>query len=89
MSEKYNGSQPAPGFTGVGRVGQRKGILRAWDGTNYLATVQLIGSFKATLTGIPTARNIASAEMVVGRYVEVAMFDINNPKDAVVTGVYT
>ncbi len=70
-------------------LSHRKGILRAWDGTNYLASVQLVGSFKAFLVNIPVARNIAAAEMVIGRNVEVTMFDLNNPKDSVITGVYT
>ncbi len=67
----------------------RKALLKAFDSTSYLASVQLVGSQKALLVGIPVARNIAAAEMVVGRFVEVTMFDQNNPKDAVVTGVYT
>ena len=67
----------------------RKAILKAWNSTDYKASVQLVGSLKAYLENIPVARNIASAEMVVGRNVAVIMFDESNPKDAVVVAVWT
>lgn len=70
-------------------ISQRKGILRAFDSASYLASVQLIGSLKVLLSDIPVARNIPAAEMIIGRFVQVTMFDLNNPKDSVITGVYT
>lgn len=65
-----------------------RGILRAWDSTNYLATVQYASSLTTTVGSIPTSRAIASAEMVTGRVVAVAIFDPANPVDALVVGVY-
>ena len=41
------------------------------------------------LEDVAVARNVASGEMVVGRKVTVVFFDENNPKEAVVTAVYT
>lgn len=66
-----------------------RGVLRAWDSTNYLATVQFAGSLSTTVAGIPVSRAIASAEMVTGRRaVAVAVFTSTNPLDALVVGVY-
>ena len=67
----------------------RHGILRAWDLANYLATVQLSGSQAQYVSGIPVARDIANAEMVLGRKVAVAFFDPSNPADAAVLAVWT
>jgi len=38
---------------------------------------------------VPVARNIASAELVVGRRCALLFFDDPNPQDAVVVAVYT
>ncbi|MCC6237446.1 MAG: hypothetical protein IT299_07715 [Dehalococcoidia bacterium] len=65
-----------------------RGTLRAWDSTNYRATVQFAGSLSTTVAAIPTSRAIASAEMVTGRTVAVALFDRHNPADALIVGVY-
>ncbi len=67
----------------------KKAILRAWDSVNYLASVELVGSRRLFLTGVPVARNIPSVEMTPGRYVAVALFDESNTSDAVVAAVYT
>ncbi len=67
----------------------RQGILKAWDGVTWLATVQLTGSLQLWLTSVPVSRNIAGVEMVVGRKVAVALFDPSNHTDAVVFAVYT
>ena len=64
------------------------GILKTWDSTAYTASVQLVSSTTTFFDAIPVARNIASAAMVVGRHVIVAV-PYNNPKDAVVIGVFT
>lgn len=64
------------------------GILKTWDSANYLAGVQLSGSLTTYLDCINVARNIASPQMTVGRYVIVAIPE-GNPKDAVVIAVYT
>ena len=67
----------------------RKAVLRSFNSGNYTATVQLASSFKVYLEDITVARNLPSAEMVVGRKVAVIFFDEHNPKEAVVIAVYT
>ncbi|MEX1254047.1 MAG: hypothetical protein WEE64_06880 [Dehalococcoidia bacterium] len=67
----------------------RRGIMKAFDGTSYTATVQVVGSLAVWLTGVAVARNIASAELVAGRRCAVLFFDDQNPQDAVVIAVYT
>jgi len=64
------------------------GILKTWNSGNYRAGVQLTGSLTTYLDSISVARNIPSAEMLVGRYVIVAIPQ-ENPKDAVVIAVFT
>jgi hypothetical protein len=51
--------------------------------------VEVAGSIAVWLTGVPVARNIASAELVAGRNVALLLFDPSNPNDAVVTAVWT
>jgi hypothetical protein len=67
----------------------RQGILKAWSSGTYTATVQLTGSLQLWLTNVPVARNILSADMIVGRKVGVALWDPSNHTDAVVFAVYT
>lgn len=62
------------------------GILKTWDSVSYRAGVQLAGSLTTYLDNLSVARNIAAADMVIGRYVVVA---IPNARDAVVIAVYT
>ena len=66
----------------------RAGVLKAWDSANWKADVQLDGSLQLWVKAVPVARNIASAEMTVGRKVAVAFFDPTNQADAVVFTVY-
>jgi hypothetical protein len=66
-----------------------KAVLKSFNSGNYTATVQLTGSHKAYLEDIAVARNIAAAEMTVGRKVAVIFFDEHNAKDALVAAVYT
>ena len=67
----------------------RKGVLRSFNSSNYTATVQLAGSYKVYLEDITVARNLPTAEMVLGRKVAVIFFDEHNAKEAVVIAVYT
>jgi hypothetical protein len=67
----------------------RKGTLKAFNATDYIATIQLAGSEKANLEAIAVARNLPSTEMTAGRKVAVIFFDEHNPKEAAVIGVYT
>jgi len=70
-------------------VSLRKGILKSFNSSNYTATVQLAGSYKAYLEDITVARNLPSGEMTTGREVAVIFFDEYNPREAVVIAVYT
>ena len=63
------------------------GILKTWNSTTYKAGVQLAGSLTTYLDDISVARNISSAEMVVGRRV-IVVIPGGNPRDAVVIAVY-
>jgi hypothetical protein len=56
--------------------------------SNVSMTIQIAGSYKAYLEGVPVARNLPAAEMALGRKVAVIFFDEHNPKEAVVTAVY-
>jgi hypothetical protein len=51
--------------------------------------VQLTGSVQQFVAGVPVARDIAGAEMSVGRKVAVAFFDPNHPTDSVLFAVWT
>jgi hypothetical protein len=66
-----------------------QGILKVWTAGTYKADVQLSGSLWLYLDAINVSRNIASAEMVVGRKVAVALFDPTHPDDAVLFAVWT
>jgi hypothetical protein len=67
----------------------RKAILKSFNATDYEATIQLTGSYKAYLEDITVARNLPAAEMALGRKVAVVFFDEHNPKEAVVIAVYS
>jgi hypothetical protein len=67
----------------------RRGEIKAFDSGAYTATVQMAGSLSVWLSGVPVARNIAAAEMVVGRKCALIFFDDTNPDDAVLVAVYT
>ena len=67
----------------------RKGVLKSFNSGDYTATVRLAGSYKVYLEDVAVARNIAAAEMTVGRKVAVIFFDEHNAEEAVVIAVYT
>jgi len=64
------------------------GVLKNFDGGTYKAGVQLAGSLTTYFDNLKVARNIPSAEMIIGRQVLVAIPQ-GNPKDAVVIAVFT
>lgn len=66
----------------------KKGILKSFSSGDYTATLQLTGSYKVYLEGVPVARNLPASEMTAGRKVAVISFDENNAKEAVVIAVY-
>lgn len=67
----------------------RPGIVKAFDGVTYTATIQLTGSLPVYLRSVPVARNIAGADMTAGRRVALAILDPVNPQDCVVVAVWT
>jgi hypothetical protein len=66
----------------------KKAVLKSFNSGDYTATIQLAGSYKVYLEGVPVARNLPAAEMALGRKVAVIFFDEHNPKEAVVVAVY-
>ena len=66
----------------------RKAVLKGFNSLDYTAVIQLSGSYKAYLDGIPVARNIAAMEMAAGRNVAVLFFDTHNSKEAVIIAVF-
>jgi hypothetical protein len=66
----------------------KKAVLKAWNSGTYTATLQITSSSKVYLEGVKVARNIPSAEMVIGRTTAVLFPDKSNAGDAVVIAVY-
>jgi len=64
------------------------GILKNFDSGTYKAGVQLAGSLTTYFDDVSVAKNIASAEMIAGRHVILAIPE-GNPRDAVVIAVFT
>ncbi|MGD9935694.1 MAG: hypothetical protein AB7T37_18505, partial [Dehalococcoidia bacterium] len=62
--------------------------LVAFSAGTYLATVRYAESLSAVVPNVPVSRGIASAQMVTGRRVAVALFDASQPADAMVVGVF-
>ena len=67
----------------------KKGILKSFNETTYLATVQIEGSLSVWLENIPTSRVIPASEMVSSRNVAVLFIDHSSFSDAVVIAVWT
>ena len=63
------------------------GILKKWHSATYTADVQLTVS-ATYYDQVPVSRCIASADMIAGRHVVIAVPG-GNPGDAVVIGVFT
>jgi hypothetical protein len=66
----------------------QRGELLAFNSTSYVATVRYADSLTSAVADVPVSRAIASAEMVAGRRVAVALFDAARPLDAMVVGVW-
>jgi hypothetical protein len=64
-----------------------RGILRAFNGTTYLAAVEFVGSFAFTVGSVPVSKGIAAAQLVPGRTVWVAVEDRTDPGSMMVLGV--
>ena len=63
------------------------GILKNFDSGTYKAGIQLAGSLTTYFDNINVARNIASADMIIGRRV-ILVVPGGNPRDAVVIAVF-
>ena len=66
----------------------KKAILRSFDAESYTATIEISGSARTYLDGVPVAYNLPLIEMSAGRKLAVLFFDEHNVKDAVVMAVY-
>ena len=69
-------------------ITMKKAILRNFDAGNYTATIEIAGSSKTYLEGVPVARNLSAEEMLADRKLAVIFFDMHNAKDAVVAAVF-
>jgi hypothetical protein len=66
----------------------KKAILRSFNAESYTATIEISGSARTYLDGVPVAYNLPLIEMSAGRKLAVLFFDEHNVKDAVVVAVY-
>jgi hypothetical protein len=66
----------------------KKAILRSFDSGSHTATIEIAGSSKTYLEGVPVAYNLPVTEMSGGRKLAVLFFDEHSVKDAVVFAVY-
>lgn len=65
-----------------------RGVLVAFDGGTYTATVRPAASPGRAVAGIVVSRGLPAAEMVVGRTVALAGFTAGDPSDLVVVAVW-
>lgn len=66
----------------------RRGIIREFDSSTYLADVQIVGSMATMLTRVPVAKQIGAGLLTSGSKCGVLFFDETNPSDACVAFVY-
>ncbi len=66
----------------------RRGVLKAFDGGTYKASVQVAGSLAVWLDDVAVSRAISAGEMQAGRSVALVFFDASNPNDGVVVAVW-
>jgi hypothetical protein len=67
----------------------RKAVLKSFSSAGYTATICLSSGYKVYLEEITVARNLPASEMIAGRKLAVVFFDENNPREAVITAVFT
>ena len=65
-----------------------RAILVDFDAGSYTATVRLAGSVSSVVEGVPVSRAIDTAELTSGRRLALATFEVGNPADAMVVGVW-
>ncbi len=66
----------------------KRAIIQAWNSGPYTADIQITGSLAVFLNGVKVSRDIAGAEMVVGRECAVLFLTESNPQDAIVIAVW-
>jgi hypothetical protein len=66
----------------------RKGILKAFDGDTYKASVQVIGSLSVWLDNVTVSAALNRADMVAGRSVVLLSLDPSNPDDCILVGLW-
>lgn len=67
---------------------QLRGTLKAFDSTDYSATVQLYGPNLGRLDAVKVSRGLPSAEMVAGRTVIIDSADPFRLSEAVVVAIF-
>lgn len=67
----------------------KRGILKAFDGGSYTATVYMMGSLSTWLHDIPVSRGIPTDEMITDRSVLVYFNAPGGPAAAVLMAVWT
>ncbi len=67
----------------------KRGIIQAFDQTNWTATVQILPSQGNYLTGVQVAKHLLAAEIATGDQCAVLFFNELNPADALVIAVYS
>jgi hypothetical protein len=66
----------------------KRGILQAFNATNYTASVLFFEATSYALAGIPVANHIDGTSGLVGAICAVLFFDEHNPQDAVIIATF-
>ena len=67
----------------------KKVEIRSFNSSSYTADVRVAGGHTVWLEGVRVARSVPAAEVTAGRLGVAVFFDEYNPRDAVVTAVFT
>jgi hypothetical protein len=60
----------------------------AFDAGTHTATLRFASSLSSVVPGVPVSRGVDAVELVAGRRAAVALFAADDPRDAMVVGVY-
>ena len=66
----------------------RRGMVTAFDGGTYRASVQLAGSREVSLPDVPVSTGLAAGGVAVGASCAVLFLSQHDPKDVVVVAVW-
>jgi hypothetical protein len=64
-----------------------RGIIRAFDGATFRASVEIVGSREVVLADVQVSKGLAAAAVTVGASCAVAFLSEHDPKDVVVIAV--